>query len=160
MWTRGVCLGLMVMLAGCSTVPRHYMPIPADPVEADAAFAGIVETCSNLVSQGVRSDYQLAVLQSGALGAAAAYGTGAVIFVGAADTAAISLITASNVALVAMPVVGILVAVGHSRRVRDHRERAIRRAMTDCLSEHGYRIERWQRVVGGRASVRHQDPPA
>lgn len=134
-------------VAACSTVPRSYTPILADPGSADAEFAAVVEQCSTLVDAGIRTGFRDSGIASAATGVAAGYGAGAVIFTTAAAGESLAgLAAASSVAIWAMPVVGILVAHGYSRRARARRESELQSAMTVCLSEYDYDVVDWHRV--------------
>jgi len=137
---------LVLAVAGCSTTPREFTPVLADPAQSGSGYVSAVEGCTVLVDAGIRSNFGNQGLGTAAVGTAAAYGTGAVVFAGAGSTLAGAL-GAASVAVVAMPVVGILAGMGYSRRVRAGREREIQTAMTTCLTESGYQVERWDRVT-------------
>jgi hypothetical protein len=140
-----VLILLALSLTACSTTPRNYSPVLAATSPPDDAFTGVVERCTTLVDAGVRANFGNQSLGTAAVGTAAAYGTGAVAMAGAGSTLAGAL-GAASVAVVAMPVVGILVGVGYSRRVRAGREREIQAAMSTCLAESGYQVEGWNPV--------------
>jgi hypothetical protein len=138
---------LTLALTACSTVPRNFTPILAEPFPPDSDFDGAVGQCTALVDAGVRANFGDQTLGTVAVGTTVAYGTGAMAMAGAGSTL-LGSAAAASVAIVAMPVVGILAGVGYSRRVRAGREREIQTAMSDCLAESGYRVERWERVRG------------
>lgn len=136
---------LTLSVAACSTTPRHYTPVLAETPSADSGFTGAVERCTALVDAGVRANFGNQALGTAAVGTAAAYGTGAVAMASAGSTLLGSAAAAST-AIIAMPVIGILVGVGYSRHVRARREGEIQDAMSTCLAESGYRVEGWERV--------------
>tara|TARA_R110002072_G_scaffold28732_3_gene91977 strand:- start:1567 stop:2010 length:444 start_codon:yes stop_codon:yes gene_type:complete len=137
---------LTLAMAACSTMPREFTPVLAEPLSLDPGFAGVMEQCTALVDAGVRADFGNQSLGTVAVGTTAAYGTGAVAMASAGSTL-LGSAAAASVAVVAMPVIGILAGVGYSRHVRARREGEIQTAMTTCLAESGYRVERWERVT-------------
>jgi len=137
---------LVLAVAGCSTVPREFTPVLAQSLSLDPHFASAMVQCTALVDAGVRANFGNQALGAVAVGTTAAYGTGAVAMASAGSTL-LGSAAAASVAVVAMPVAGILVGVGYSRRVRAGREREIQTAMTTCLAESGYQVQRWDRVT-------------
>ena len=129
-------------LLGCSTAPRAFTPELADPTAAGPTFDAAVEQCTELVSAGVRTNFLDYPVAAGAAGAVAGYSAGGVIFFAGLESSAIA--SAATASLIAMPVVGILVAASYANRARSRREREIKGAMSQCLAEHGYTVERWQ----------------
>lgn len=131
------------LLAACSTVPRQFAPRLSDPDLAGPKFGAMVELCSEWVAAGERSDFAGGALASAGVGAAVGYGAGAVIFMEGLGTSSFSPGDIADLTLVAMPVIGILAAVGYSRHVRNRNENEIQTAMSLCLEQNGYPVEDW-----------------
>lgn len=148
-----------IFLVACSTAPRVFSPVLAESSAPGPEFDAALQRCTQLVDAGVRSDFRNSPLTAGALGAAAGYSVGGVVFVEAlASGASAGAITSAT--LVAMPVVGILVASTYAHSRRAAREREIQAAMTRCLAEEGYTVQRWRRQAGRDQSTPGASPAA
>lgn len=145
------------LLTACSTAPRSFSPVLSNADAGGPEFDAALQRCTQLVNAGVRSDFRNSPVTAGALGAATGYAAGAVVFVEALSSgAAAGAITTAT--WVAMPVVGIAVAATYARSRRAAREREIQGAMTRCLSEEGYVVERWRLQPNRRQSTPATSP--
>lgn len=141
-----VCLlvSAALLLPGCSTTPRNFTANLAGPVADRAEFEQNYRTCQKLAKSGRTSDFKANAATALATGAGTV-GTGAAM----AGTGLIGIGSsggAAAAATAALPVVGFLTGFGVSRAIRSGKERKLKRAMTNCLSEYGYSVESWTRL--------------
>jgi hypothetical protein len=136
----GITLCFALATSGCSSRPRYFTPTLNPPATDAAAFETNMATCRQLVGRGYKSNFvaQAASIGTGTLAA------GGVTGASFAATAGFFESTAASTALgaAALPV-GFLVGFGVSRAIRGGREKKLKTALTDCMSEYGYAVEAW-----------------
>lgn len=131
-------------LHACSSRPREFAPqfaaAPVSRAEVDAAYA----TCQQLFVAG-KLDSNGRV---GSVGAGAAVGVGTAAAGGAAAAAAGpwagAAVASATVVLLPFAILGG--AWGMSRMKRANKERAIKRAMSGCMAERGFRVSGWAKT--------------
>jgi hypothetical protein len=139
---------LALVVSGCSSRPRYFVATLNPPAADSAAFEQNMTICRALVGRGYKSDFKaqaaaigLGTVATGAMiGAAQASILSATVtnlFGGTASTAGGSALAA------AAPIVGIALGFGLSRAIRSGREKKLKRALSDCLSEYGHTVEAW-----------------
>lgn len=139
-----------LLIEGCSSRPRQFVPALAapplgQPAFDQAAFDSAYASCGQLLAQGkLTSDGRLASAGAGA----AAGGTAAVV--GGATAAAVAgygglAVMSATIVLLPFAIVGG--AIGMSKMKRAKKEKAIKIAMTGCLAERGYVVTRWDRAA-------------
>jgi hypothetical protein len=129
--------------SGCSSRPRYFTATLSPPATDIPAFEKNMTICRELVGKGYRSNF-------GAAAASVGGGTIAGVATAGASIAAVdgglifgTATTASNALAVAMPFVGIGVGFGISRAIRSGREKKLKQALNQCLSENGYTVNKW-----------------
>lgn len=134
---------LAVVLGGCSTRPRSFTPtLAAAPQERDAYEASLASCRERTAGLGGKATAPKVATGTGSA-AAGGMTAGSASWGGAA--------VAGTVAVVALPVLGIV--WGISRGDRGRKEKRIRTAMEECLTQDGYVVAGWTRdrpVRGGR----------
>lgn len=132
-------VALILMLTGCSSRPREFVPTlkmaPADQAKYERDY----ETCRTLVAKGQRSGFGSRAASAGA-GVAAGVG----IPVGIATLGEAAAFAVASSAIVLMPVVGVGAAWAMAKRKKNRKERDIKQAIALCLSEHGYVVVDWE----------------
>ena len=133
-----------VLLPGCSTAPRNFSANLSAPVADPTAFEQDYRTCQTLVKGGRTSDFKAGAATAlaggvGALGTGAAMAGTGMAGIGMSGGAAAA-------ASAALPVVGFAAAFGMSRAIRGGKERKLKRTMSNCLGEYGYRVEGWTKL--------------
>jgi len=132
-----------ILLVACSTAPRSFSPVLAETSARGPEFDAALQRCTQLVNAGVRSDFRNSPLTGGVAGVAVGSGAGAVVFMETLASGATAG-TITTATLVAMPVVGILVAASYAQSRRAAREREIQGALNRCLAEEGFTVQRWR----------------
>ena len=150
---------------GCSTRPREFQPQLTAGPPAPAGGAPHAEvptrlppeeavaTCQTMVAAGKRSHFASNAAATGA-GVAAAYGAGLMAAGGVAASVAIGeSVAAAMVGGATMMLVAPVAIFGASRMIRAGKEKEIKTATARCLLEHGYRVDKWERVAPGRKAA-------
>ncbi len=132
-----------LVVAGCSSKPRQFRPVLGAAPADEAAFSAAAEDCRTLIASHLDRKGRLA---SGAAGAAAGIGAGAV---GAAATSGTyasvgGAMAAAGTVIVAVPVVSVLGAWGLAKARKSKKERAIKTATATCLADKGYQVQDWE----------------
>jgi hypothetical protein len=152
------CLTALLLAGACSTRPRDFEArLSARPANQDV-FTRDFAMCKLLVDRGIKGQFkdQLAANSAAAAGLAAggvatsvAISSGVAAVAGNTVSAAFGQVgtatgsaTASTLA-VAAPMAGILVSVAIAQAVKGKREKQVKAAMTNCLSESGYFVTGW-----------------
>ena len=154
-------LAVAVVLPGCSSRPREFVPTvaaapaaagaPASAAQVDAAVA----ECSQLLVAGkLDSEGRLA---SGAGGVATGAGVAAAGGAAAAATAGYAGMAVAAATVVLLPFAILGGAWGMSKMKRAQKEKAIKTALGGCLRERGYEVTGWEKT--GR-KLRTAPPPA
>lgn len=135
-----------LLLGACSSRPRQFVATVNPPVADEAAYKRDFTTCDTLARKGYKSDFKAVALSTvgGAAGSVAgAIGVGtAAVAVGNAGF--VGSLTAASVAF---PFVGLAAGFGVSRAIRGGREKRLKRTVASCLSEYGYAVDTWLRVI-------------
>lgn len=139
-----------VAVAGCSSRPRDFAPIPGAGLADPAAYEASWLECRNRLVAA--RDERSGRLVSAGGGAAAGLGAG--VAAGAATSGAtygtIGAAAAAGAAMIAVvPVFGLAGAWGISKIKKNKRERAIKSAMATCMAESGNSVDKW-RVMSKR----------
>jgi hypothetical protein len=128
--------------AACSSRPREFAPTlaaaPADAAKYDADY----QACRMMVAEGQRSGFGSRVASGGA-GVAAGAGVGLAMAGGTYGTYA-GAAAAAGATLVMMPVVGVLGAWGLAKVKKGKREKEVKTALGQCLTELGYTVGDWK----------------
>lgn len=137
---------LALVVGGCSSRPRQFVATVNPPAADEAVYKRDFTTCDTLARKGYKSDFKAVALST--VGAAAGSVAGAV----SVGTAAVAVGNAGFVgslsaATVAFPIVGLAAGFGVSRAIRGGREKRLKRAVATCLSEYGYTVDTWSRVI-------------
>ena len=148
-----VAVGTAVLLQGCSSRPRTFVPMLAAPQSGQAsfdqaAFDQTYATCNQLLIAGKLD--RNGRLASAGVGAAA---SGAAMAVGTASAAAVagySGLAVLGATIVLLPFAAIGGAVGIAKMKRAKKEKAIKVAMTGCLAERGYAVTSWEKTAKQR----------
>ena len=130
---------LILVLAGCSTRPREFVPTLSMAPADHAKYERDYETCRTLVAKGQRSGFGSQVASAGT-----GVATGVGIPVGIAALGEAAAFAVASSAVVLMPVVGASAAWAMARRTKNRKERAIKQATALCLREHGYVVADWE----------------
>lgn len=155
-------LAVAVVLAGCSSRPREFVPTVAAapdspatgtasdasaavasseaPVSTAALDAAYAECSQLLVAGKLDSDGRLA---SGAGGVATGAGVAAAGGAAAAATAGYAGLAVAAATVVLLPFAIVGGAWGMSRMKRAEKEKAIKAALSGCLRERGYEVTGW-----------------
>lgn len=134
----GAILCVALATSGCSSRPRHFTPRLNPPVSDANAFERDMSVCRDLVGKGYKSGFKDAAVKIGG-GTAIGLGTGAAIAAAGPPTFA-----TLGVASYAFPIVGFVAGFGISRAIRSGREKKLKTALTDCMSEYGHTVEEWE----------------
>ena len=153
---KSLLLAAALVTAGCSTRPREFTPQLAAPTAAATAETTqlppqeAVAACQTMVAAGKRSDFAGTAAAAGA-GVATAYGAGLLAAGGGAASAGLAEGIAAGVAgATTMLLVAPVAIWGISRAIRAGKEKEIKAAMAQCLLEHGYRVDKWERTPKAR----------
>ena len=139
-------IGSSVIVSGCSSRPRAFVPTLAaqhagQPAFDQAAFDRAYADCTRLLVDGKLNDEGR--LDSAAGGAAA---SGATMAAGTATAAAVAgygglAVLASTVVLLPFAAIGGAVAMSKAKRAK--KEKAIKAKMGGCLAERGFVVADW-----------------
>jgi hypothetical protein len=134
----------VLALAACSSRPREFTPTlgiaPTDQSKFDAAYA----ECKELFVTGkLDTSGRLA---SGGAGAAAGGAIGAAGAAAATSAGLYGGMAVASATLVLMPIAVIGGAIGMAKIKRHKKEVAVQRAMSGCLRERGYEVQRWEKA--------------
>jgi hypothetical protein len=156
-----LCAALVAasLSTGCSTRPREFTPElsagPAAPTASAAAAEAparlppeqAVAACQTMVAAGKRSNFAGNAAATGA-GVAAAYGAGLMAAGGGAAAGAglAEGIAAAVAGGATMMLVAPVAIFGASRMIRAGKEKELKAATARCLLEHGYSVDKWERV--------------
>jgi hypothetical protein len=132
-----IILSLALATSGCSSRPRYFVPTLNPPAADAATFESNMATCRGLVGQGYKTGFKDAAAR---VGGGTAIGLGAGAAIGAAGPATFGTLAAASYAF---PIVGFVAGFGISRVIRTGREKKLKSALTDCMSEYGYTVEAW-----------------
>jgi hypothetical protein len=148
---RLMLIGGMLLLSGCSTKPRYFVPQLASPPPAIEFLDRDTYICDQLVRKGFKGGFKNAALQVGG-GTAAAVGAGvaAAALTSTTVAAGSGLGTAINAAVApaanaaaAFTIILPVAMFATSRIIRSSREKKHKRLMGECLTELGYAPESW-----------------
>ena len=138
-----------VALSGCSSRPRHFAPVLAATPSDEVAYAAQLETCRDRLAGRMDKSGRLVSAAAGtAVGVGAGYAAGTATMAGSAGMIGAAG-AAAAAALMVLPVAGLAVAWGISKIKKTKKERAIKSALAECLSEGGYTVDDW-RVMSKR----------
>lgn len=143
----GLCAAAVaaLLLQGCSSRPRSFVPVLAAPPADQAAYEAHLQACQVRIATGGWKHGRGASAAGGA-----AIGTGAGVAAGAAASAAATptmigaAAATAAAAAMAVPVFGVLGAWGISKIKKSKNERAVKSRLGECLAEGGYPVERWR----------------
>jgi hypothetical protein len=148
---RSLLLATALVTVGCSTRPREFTPQLAAPAPAAAAAEAprlppqeAVAACRTMVAAGKRSDFAGTATAAGA-GVATAYGAG-LLAAGGGGAGLAEGIAAGVAGATTMVLIAPVAIWGISRAIRAGKEKEIKAAMAQCLLEHGYRVDKWERA--------------
>ena len=132
-----------VALSGCSSRPRQFAPVLAAVPTDQAAYDAQLRTCRERIAGRLDGSGRLASAAGGtAVGLGAGYAAGAATAAGTAGTMG-GAVAAGVMAVTILPFAGLAGAWGVSKIKKTKKERAIKAAMAECLSEGGYSVSRW-----------------
>ena len=161
-------IGSMVILSGCSTRPRYFVPRLASAPPVIEALDRDTYLCDQLVRKGFKGDFKNAALQVGG-GTAAAVGAGVAAAALTSTTVAAgsglgnaigaAVAPAANAAA-AFTVVLPVAMFATSRIIRSSREKKDKRLMGECLTELGYSPEGWVKAKRPKKDATFIAPPA
>lgn len=142
---RIVCaVGVVLLLAGCSSRPRQFSPVLAVPAPDQVAFNAAVSDCATLLAQGkLTSDGRLASGAAGAAAGGAALATGTAL---ASSAGMFGGLAVAGATIVLLPFAAVGGAYAMAKAKRAKKEAAIQTAMTGCLGERGHNVTGWQQT--------------
>lgn len=138
-----------LVLSGCSSRPRSFAPVLAAAPADQQAYDAQLQTCrERLAARMDRSGRLTSAAAGTAIGVGAGYAAGAATAAGTSGMIGAAGAAAAAAAMV-LPIAGLAGAWGVSKIKKTNKERAIKAAMAECLSEGGYAVEKW-RVLSKR----------
>lgn len=139
-----IVVGVSVALAGCSSRPRSFEPVLAAAPADQQAYDAQLQTCrERLAARMDRSGRLTSAAAGTAIGVGAGYAAGAATAAGTSGMIGATAAAAAAAAMV-LPVAGLAGAWGVSKIKKTNKERAIKAAMAECLSEGGYSVDKWR----------------
>jgi hypothetical protein len=140
------CAGLLVQ--GCSSRPREFVPALAAPPPGQAAFdqkafdATYAECQQLYVAGKLNQDGRVGSVGGGVAAGAATMAAGAA---GASAAGLAGGIAIASATVILIPLAMVGGAIGMAKRKRAKKETAIQRAMTGCLKDRGYGVIGWMK---------------
>ena len=139
-----------LVLSGCSSRPRNFAPVLAAAPTDQKAYETQLQTCRDrLAARMDRSGRLISAAAGTAVGLGAGYAAGTATVAGTAGTMGAAAGAAAAAAITVLPIAGLAAAWGVSKIKKTKKERAIKNAMAECLSEQGYSVQQW-RVMSKR----------
>jgi hypothetical protein len=133
-----------VLVSACSSRPRYFAPVLAAAPAEQQAYEAHLQLCRERIAGRMDRSGRLASAAGGtAVGVGAGYAAGAATAAGTAGTLGAGA-AAAVAALTVLPIAGLAGAWGVSKIKKTNKERAIKAAMAECLSEGGYSVESWR----------------
>lgn len=143
-----LCLVGAVVVQGCSSRPREFVPTLAAAPD-QAKFAADYSQCRELMVTGKLDSRGRLASAATAGAAAAAAGTAGAVAASSAGLYAGAAIASATI--VALPIVALGGAFGMAKAKQKSKEAAIRDVMTVCMQQRGYAITSWVRAPKGQS---------
>jgi hypothetical protein len=151
-----------LVISGCSSRPRYFVATLSPPAADAMAFDNHVSICRELVGRGYKSNF---AAQAASIGIGTAAGTGvAVVSVQSAFSSAFLTSSGASAAstglAIAAPFVGAAIGFGVSRIIRSGREKKLKKTLSDCLTEYGYKDVSWTPTKRPKIPRKDEKAPA